>query len=188
MGTLCTCVHESPMLHLVYLICAAWHLNTELSNVWNLCHGETAQPNGIRHAFCKLLVLSICVWCSSDWLLHQPIQAALCASALAKTVWDRAQSQWHINFSLHDGAAFALNACVWVLVIENYDTVKPLWVEIWSVHAVVVICSSVKLLWDSFIVWYLQRMLDGANATNSLLKTYKGPSVFGRGCDEVATF
>ena len=190
MGALCTCVHESSMLYLVYLICVAWRLLTELTNAWNLCHGKTTQPDGIRHAFCKLLVLSICVWCSSDWLLHQPVQAALCASALAKSMWDKAQTQWRINFSLNDGTVLALKACIWVLVMENYHTIRPLWVEIWSLHAVILTCSSIELLWGSFNVWYLQRLLCGANVADALLeeKRYAGPGVFGKGCDEVTWF
>ena len=190
MGALCAYVHESPMLYLVYMICVAWHLVTELSNAWNLWDEKAAQSDGVQNAFFKLSVLSICVWCSSDWLLHQPIQAALCASTLAKSAWDQAQSQWRINFSLHDGTVFAFKACVWVMMIENYHTFRPLWVEIWSVHAVILIGSSMGLLWDSFNVWYLQRMLCGANASNSLLeeKRFKGPNVFGKGCDEVTTF
>ena len=179
------------MMHLVYLICAAWHLVTELSNAWNMWYEKAAQSDGIRHALFTLLVLSIFVLCSSDCFLHQPIQAALCASALAKSVWDQAQSQWHINnFSLHDGTVFALNVCVWVTVIENYHMIRPLWVEVWSVHAVVLIASSVQLLWGSFNVWYLQRMLCGANAANGLLeeKRYNGPIVFGNGYAEVTAF
>ena len=190
MGALCAHVHESPMLHLVYLICVAWHLVTELSNAWNLWDEKAAQSDGIRNAFFNLSVVSICVWCSSDCFLHQPIQAALCASTLAKLVWDLAQSEWRINFSLHDGAIFVLKACVWVTAIENYHMIEPLWVEVWSVHAVVLIASSVQLLWGSFNVWYLQRMLCGANAANGLLeeKRYNGPIVFGNGYAEVTAF
>ena len=177
------------MIHLVYLICAAWHSVTELSNAWNLWYEKTAQPENIQHTLFTLLVLSICVGCSSDCFLHYPIQAALCASAFAKSFSDQAQSQWHININLHDGTVFALKACVWVMVMENYHLIEPLWVEVWSVHALVLTSARMKLFWGSFNVWYLQRMLCAANAANSLLKEkrYKGPGVFGKGCDKKET-
>ena len=80
------------------------------------------------------------------------------------------------------------------MTIENYHTIKPLWVEIWSLHAVLLMWSSIELSWGSFSLWYLQRMF-GAKVANALLeeKGYTGPSIFGEGCPssldrEVNTF
>ena len=92
------------------------------------------------------------------------------------------------------GKPFSLRLLVqsqaaWTTVFGDNHTTKPLWVKIWFVYTLLLISTSFELLWGSFSLWCLQNMFCDANAADALLqKRYAGPSIFGKGCEEVTTF
>ena len=166
--------HQSTLLQQVYLMYTGWHLMTEVHNAWNLWYQKAAQPDGIWDKFLKLTVLTFCVWCSSDWLLHQPIQAALFASGLASSVCGLTYSRWCTSrcscCSLRNSAVLLAKSCIWVRLIENFQIIKPLWVEIYPFHAALLIWSSVTLLWRNLDEWWTGPVPCGAHAANALLE------------------
>ena len=166
--------HQSSLLQQVYLMYTGWHLMTEVHNAWNLWYQKAAQPDGVWDKFLKLIVLTFCVWCSSDWLLHQPIQAALFVSGLASSVCGLTYSRWCTHrcscCSLRNSAVLLAKSCIWVRLIENFQIIKPLWVEIYPFHAALLIWSSVSLLLRNLDEWWTGPVPCGAHAANALLE------------------
>ena len=161
--------HRSTLLHLVYLMYTGWHLITELQSTWNLWQQKASDPDGIWDKFLKLIVLTFCVWFSSDWLLHQPIQAVLFALGLVNSICGQTYRPCRCSrCSLRNAAVLVLKSSISVRLIENFQVIKPLWVEIYPFHAALLIWSSITPIQASFLSWW-SPVPCGAHAANALL-------------------
>ena len=141
----------------------------ELHNTWNVWHQKVAQPDGIRNTSLKLLMLTFCAWCSSDWLIHQLIQAALFASGRIDSFFGQMHGRGpSCCRRLRNDAVFALKGYILVILMTNFHTVKLLWAEIYPFHVAVLVWSNITLLQRSICLWWTQ-MPCGAHAVNGLL-------------------
>ena len=55
-------------------------------------------------------------------------------------------------------------------LIENFQIIKPLWVEIYPFHAALRVWSSIALLWRNLDEWWTGLVPCGAHAANALLE------------------